>query len=841
MPSTALRRDEAAARAALLSEVRYDVDLDLSGGPETFASTTVARFRCAEPGAATFLELEASGVERVELNGRVVTEKARRADRIALEDLEADNEVVVVATMPYQHNGTGLHRFTDPVDGAPYLHTQFEPFDAHKVFACFDQPDLKAVTSLTVTAPGDWVCISNSVGLPEDRDDGSARWTFAPTLPLSTYLVALVAGPFEHVHDAHGRIELGLYCRRSLASYLDGDEMFTITKQGLDFFTERFGYPYPFGKYDQLFVPEFSAGAMENPGCITFSESYVFRSRVTEAARRSRANTTLHEMAHMWFGDLVTMRWWDDLWLNESFATYTAYLASAQATRFTDAWASFASGLKAWAYAQDQLPSTHPIAADMVDTDAVRVFFDGITYAKGASVLRQLVAWVGDDAFTQGLRAYFPRHEFGNASLADFLTALEESSGRDLSGWSQQWLETAGVNTLRAEAGVHGGRYSAVVVVQTATSEHPTLRAHRVGLGLYDRADGGELVLRDRVELDVDGPRTEVEQLAGARVPDLLLVNDGDLAYAKVRLDDRSVTTLESSLGAIADPVARAVCWSAVWDQMRDAELPARRFAGLVAEHAAGETDIGLLQTLLQQAAGAIHRFADPSVVGPLRATLARSARTAFEAAEPGSDAQLVWFRAFADAVDSEQDRAWLRGLLDTDVVVEGLAVDTDLRWHVLSALGAHGDASEADLAAEVERDPTDIGTRRAAGIRTLAPTSEAKEAAWRSLVEDDSLPLAMMRALAVGLSAPRQDAVLEPFVERYAETVAKVWATRSAEDALLLTTALYPSSIVAHQTVEAADAALAKDLPAPGARLVSESRDATLRALRARERDAAG
>ncbi len=844
MTPITLRRDEAVARAAVISEVRYDIELDLTVGAERFASTTVARFRCAEPGAATFMDLEAGEageVVRVELNGRIVTEKAWVEGRVALEDLETENEVVVVATLPYQRNGTGLHRFVDPVDEAPYLHTQFEPFDAHKVFACFDQPDLKAVTSLTVTAPGDWVCVSNSVGLPEDRDDGSARWTFAPTLPLSTYLIAVVAGPFEHVHDAHGPIELGLYCRRSLAAHLDADEMLTITKQGLDFFTERFGYPYPFGKYDQLFVPEFSAGAMENPGCITFSETYVFRSRVTEAARRSRANTTLHEMAHMWFGDLVTMRWWDDLWLNESFATYTAYLASAEATRFTDAWASFASGVKAWAYAQDQLPSTHPIAADMVDTDAVRVFFDGITYAKGASVLRQLAAWVGDQAFTQGLRAYFPRHEFGNASLADFLSALEEASGRDLSGWSEQWLETAGVNTLRTETAVAGDEYSSVVVVQTAASQHPTLRAHRLALGLYDRGEDGAVTLRERIELDVDGPRTEVPQLTGARVADLLLVNDGDLAYAKVRLDDRSVATLEASLGAVADPLARAICWGAVWDGVRDAELPARRFAGLVAQHAAAETDIGLLQTLLSQSASAIDRFADPSGREALRATLSRGARAALEAAEPGGDAQLVWGRAFADAADSTEDLTLLRALLDTDVVIEGLAVDTDVRWHLLTALAAHGDVTEADLAAELERDPTDIGARRAAAARAIAPTAEAKEAAWRSLVEDDSLPLATMRALAVGLSAPRQDEVLAPFVERYAETIAKVWSTRSAEDALLLTTALYPSSVVGHVVIEAADAALARDLPAPGARLVAESRDSTLRALRARERDAAG
>jgi aminopeptidase N len=396
---------------------------------------------------------------------------------------------------------------------------------------------------------------------------------------LSTYLTALIAGPYHVARDHHGEIDLGLYCRQSLAQFLDTDEMFQITKQGLDFFTEQFAYPYAFGKYDQLFVPEFNAGAMENPGCVTFSESYIFRSKVTDSARRSRANTTLHEMAHMWFGDLVTMRWWDDLWLNESFATYTAYLAAAEATRFTDSWASFASGIKAWAYSQDQLPSTHPIAADMVDTDSVRVFFDGITYAKGASVLRQLVAWVGTEAFTNGLRDYFPSHEFGNATLADFLGALERGSGRDLGDWSKEWLETAGVNTLSVEIAEEAGTLTSVAVRQEAATAYPTLRAHRVALGLYDKTPEG-VVRRERVELDVTGARTEVPALAGVRAPDLLLVNDDDLAYAKVRLDPRSTDTLQEALGRVTDPLARAICWGATWDMTRDAELAASRFVG---------------------------------------------------------------------------------------------------------------------------------------------------------------------------------------------------------------------------------------------------------------------
>ena len=839
MPQTPLTRDEARVRARLVSDVGYDVALDLTGDGPTFASTTTIRFRCAEPGAATFLDFEVETVEQVQLNGAAVADEAVAAGRIALADLADHNEVVVVARCLYRRDGTGLHRFSDPVDESVYLHTQFEPFDAHKVFPCFDQPDLKGPFALTVTAPSDWEVVSNNAGTAEQY--GEARtWTFAPTLPLPTYLTAVVAGPFHVERGRHGAIELGLYCRRSLAEHLDTDEMFTITRQGLDFFTETFAYPYPFGKYDQLFVPEFSAGAMENPGCITFSESYVFRSKVTEAARRSRANTTLHEMAHMWFGDLVTMRWWDDLWLNESFATYTAYLAASEATRFTDSWASFATGMKSWAAAQDQLPSTHPISADMVDTDAIRVFFDGITYAKGASVLKQLVAWVGRDAFVSGLRGYFPRHEFGNAELSDFLAALEEGSGRDLGDWSKQWLETAGINTLRVDLTLDGDTLGTVAVLQESPAEYPTLRAHRVALGLYDLGANG-LERRRRVELDIAGARTEVPELAGEPMPALLLVNDDDLAYAKIRLDPASLDTLGAHLGQVADPLARALCWGATWDMTRDAEMPARRFVALVAQHAAAETDVGLLQTLQRQAEAAVDRYADPSQRSELRALLAEESRGALETAEPGGDAQLLWVRGYAATADRPEDLAVLQALLDGSQTFPGLAVDTDLRWHLLTALAEAGVADEEAIAAEERRDPTDIGVRRAMSARAARPTAEAKDLAWETLLEDHSLPLANVRALIDGLFRPGQDDLLRPYAQRYPDAVGQIWAQRDAEEALELTEGLYPSTLVDQETVALADRALARDnVPDPGKRMIAEARDATLRALRARAADTA-
>ena len=840
-----LYRDEAQERARLLSDVRYDVHLDLTQPSEaTFASTVTARFACRTPGAATFIDLDAAGVREASLNGVAIDPSTFTGVRLPLQDLAADNELVVVADCRYQHTGVGLHRFTDPVDEQVYLYTQFEPFDAHRVFACFDQPDLKAPFTLSVDAPAHWVVVSNGpVRRRPERDEGG-RWLFATTEPVSTYITALVAGPFHEVRKPFGDIDLGVYCRRSLAEHLDSEEIFQITQQGFDFFAAAFAYPYPFGtghngirKYDQMFVPEFNAGAMENAACVTFSESYVFRSKVTEANRRRRAETILHEMAHMWFGDLVTMRWWDDLWLNESFATYMAYRALVSATRFTDAWSDFAADLKAWAYNQDQLPSTHPIVADMVDTDSVRTNFDGITYAKGASVLRQLVAWVGEESFLRGLRAYFRRHEYGNAELSDFLTALEEASGRDLRDWSQQWLQTAGVTTLRPQVAVDGDRYASVAVLQEAPPGYPTLRDHRVGLGLYDLSSDG-LRRRRSVELDIGGASTRVTALDGEPVADLLLVNDGDLAYAKVRLDERSVETLMTSLGRLTDPLARALCWGGAWDMTRDAELAARRWVQLVAEHADAESDVGILTNLLHRAEAAIDRYGDPDNRVPARTLLAQRARKALDGAAPGSDEQLVWARAFATAAQTPEQLGEVAGLLDGSVSVAGLAIDTDLRWHLLTALAAAGEVSEDEIAAELRRDPTDLGARRAAAARAARPSVDAKQEAWRALLEDRRLPLATMRAIVAGFAQPGQEELLAMFAERYPDALTDIWAQRSPEEALLLTGGLFPVP-VSTDSIAVADRALAlAGLPAPGKRIVSESRDATQRALRARAVD---
>ncbi len=832
--SDKLTRDEAGERARLLSGVAYDVDLDLTATAGEFPSRTVVRFRCSAPGSSTFVDLDAVTLRSAELNGVALPSGAFQGARLALADLAEDNVLVVEADCGYSSAGVGLHRFTDPVDGRVYCHTQFEPFDAHRVYACFDQPDLKAPFTLTVRTPAGWDAISNGAAVDRPAGDGG-RWRFATTPPIPTYIAALVTGPFHAVRDHHRGVDLGVFCRQSLAGHLDADEILEITRQGLDFFTEQFAYDYPFGKYDQLLVPEFSAGAMENPGCVTFNERHLFRSKVTEAVRLDRAGTILHEMAHMWFGDLVTMRWWDDLWLNESFATYAATLALAEATRFTDAWVSFAYEIKAEAYREDQLPTTHPISSDSADTDDVLTNFDGITYEKGASVLKQLVAWVGPDAFRDGLRDYFRRHEFGSAELGDFLAALERSSGRRLRGWSDEWLQAPGVATFRADLAVEDGRYAGVALVQEAPQAHPTLRAHRMAVGLYDLRDGA-LTRRRRVERDADGSRTDVPELVGEPVADLLLPNDDDLTYAKIRFDERSLGTVTDHLGRITEPLARAMCWGALWDMTRDAELPARRWVRLVGDHAAAESDVGVLQALLAQTAAAVDLYADPGARAELRAGLAALAGDELDRSSPGSDQQLVWARCLASASD---DAAFAGGLLDGAVGVEGLAVDTDLRWFLLLRLAAAGESEEGAVAAELERDPTDIGARRAAAVRAARPLPAAKAEAWARVLDDPALPLATRRAILGGFWRAGQDDVLDPYARDWADAVARVWAERGTEEALTLTGDLYPRPVVSDAVVAAADLALAAaDLPAPGRRKIVELRDDTLRALRARDAD---
>ncbi|AWK08690.1 aminopeptidase N [Streptomyces spongiicola] len=854
MPGTNLTREEAQARARLITVDSYEIDLDLTGAQEggTYRSATTVRFDSAEHGAETFIDLVAPAVHEVVLNGRPQDVAAVfRDSRIALRHLhEGPNELTVVADCAYTNTGEGLHRFVDPVDRQAYLYTQFEVPDARRVFANFEQPDLKATFRFTVRAPEGWSVVSNSP-TPEPRDN---VWHFEPTPRISTYITALIVGPYHSVHSSYEKdgqsVPLGIYCRPSLAEFLDADAIFEVTRQGFDWFQEKFDYAYPFAKYDQLFVPEFNAGAMENAGAVTIRDQYVFRSKVTDAAYETRAETILHELAHMWFGDLVTMEWWNDLWLNESFATYTSVACQAHApgSKWPHAWTTFANSMKTWAYRQDQLPSTHPIMAEIGDLDDVLVNFDGITYAKGASVLKQLVAYVGTDEFFRGVQAYFKRHAFGNTRLTDLLTALEETSGRDLKTWSGAWLETAGINVLRPVVDTDAaGTITSFAVKQEAPAlpagakGEPVLRPHRIAIGAYDLDGAGRLVRTHRVELDVDGEFTAVPELVGKPRPAVVLLNDDDLTYTKVRLDEESLRTVTEHLGDFTDSLPRALCWASAWDMTRDGELPARDYLSLVLSGIGRESDIGVVQSLHRQVKLALDLYAAPQwrETGLTRWTDATLAH--LRAADPGSDHQLAWARAFAATARTPQQLDLLQALLEDRDSVEGLAVDTELRWAFVERLAATGVYDEEEIAAELERDRTAAGERHAATARAARPTPEAKAEAWESVVGSGELPNAVQEAVIGGFVQTDQRELLAPYTEKYFAAVKGVWESRSHEIAQQIAVGLYPALQVSGQTLDATDGWL--DSAGPNAalrRLVLESRAGVERALKARAADAA-
>jgi len=850
MSSENLTRDEARSRASFLSTDSYDIRLDLTTDERTFLTETTLRFSSSEA-RPTFVDLIAQSVEEIELNGELLPDPASRFDgaRVQLPALaEGENTLRILATGRYMNTGEGLHRFVDPVDEEVYLYTQFEVSDARRMFACFEQPDLKATFALTVTAPQHWRIISNAPtpapSAAENGREGVATWAFDPTERISTYLVALIAGNYQggtgEVTTRDGRtIPMGVFARASLAEHVDAQNVIDVTRAGIDFYEEAFDQDFPFRKYDQVFVPEYNMGAMENPGAVTYVEAYVFRSEVSDAVRERRDLTILHELAHMWFGDLVTMRWWDDLWLNESFAEYASTLASAEATRWTDSWTTFALSEKGWAYQQDQLPSTHPVVADMVDFEAVETNFDGITYAKGASVLRQLVAYVGREEFFAGVRAYFATHAWGNTELKDLLVELEATSGRDLSSWAELWLQRAGVNTLHPviERDAEGA-VTRFAITQTAPVEHPTLRPHRLQVGGFSLQEG-RLVRSESVELDIDGELTEVPQLTGKRA-DLWLLNDGDLAYAKVRLDEYSLAVAMEHLRDLDDSLARTLLWSAAWDMVRDGELPSRRFQQLVLANLTGEDSSSVVRTLLQQL---------ETVAGPYAAVDQRAQRTEHaasavwqlaEQAEAGSDAQLQLLETFARLARTEEHRHALEGLLGGTITLPGRTIDTDLRWKLVISLAVLGGIDAAGIDEQLASDDTQSGRKHALTARAALPTEVSKAKAWRRTMEKDTLANESVTAVIQGFRRVVDEELLTPYRQRYFDVISQVWAERSNEIATRLVGGYFPHSYGGQGVLDSADAWLAEAEEAPFGlrRIIIEGRDTVARQERVRSAD---
>ncbi len=844
-----ITRHETSHRADLLTVRSYSVELDLTCGEKIFRSTSVISFDCAEPGAATYADLVAEGIHEITLNGdRVDPETAYADGRIALAGLARTNELRVVADCAYTADSKGMHRAVDSADGKVYCYTNSEPADARRVYANFEQPDLKAAFTFHVIAPAHWAVLSNqptpepeAVGTGE-TDSGKAVWRFPPTPRISTYLTVVVAGEYHLESGSHTTpsgqvIPLGVACRQSLADYLEAADMFTVTGQGLDFFTQLFQSDLPFAKYDQVFVPEFSAGAMENPGCVTFSERLLFRSKVTDMMYELRAMVVLHEMAHMWFGDLVTMKWWDDLWLNESFADFSAALAGAEGTRFTDAWTTFSGSRKTWGYMQDQLPTTHPIAADVPTLSEAIANFDGISYAKGASVLKQLAAYVGRDNFFAGIRSYFAEYGHGNATLASLLAALETSSGLSLGDWSKAWLQTAGPNTLRSQFAVgDDGRFTEFAVLQEATPEHPTLRPHRIAIGLYNMAADGALVRTHQVGVNVTGARTEVLDLVGFAQPDLILLNDDDLGYAIVRFDDRSLATLTESIGAFRDSLARTVSWSAVLDMVQRAELSVPAFVKILIGGMSKEPAVSVLQILHMTTARLMAVTADPRWLPVGKEQLATVAVELLAAAEPGSDHQLAWMQLLGWTAVTPAQLDFIAGLLAGNVVVPGLAVDTELRWSLLRRLATMGRADDADIDAELALDPTDAGRRHAAAARAAIPDAEHKAAAWQLMTQSQELGHEGVDQAAAGFGQPEHAELLAPYVDLYFEVLPDIWTSRGDHLKRLLGLGLFPYWAASPVLLQRIDDFLAAEPRDPSmVRLLVERRDAVDRALRSR------
>ena len=844
MPGDNLTRVEAQERKSILETESYQVALDLTTGDEVFRSTSTVTFT-ATAGSSSFLDAITRTVHSVELNGEQL-DPAVVADgtRIQLPNLAEHNVVTVVADHEYTNTGEGLHRFVDPVDGEVYLYSQFEVPDSRRVFAVFEQPDLKATFQFTVTAPQDWVVVSNYPVASRTDDGATATTVFEPTGPVSSYITAVIAGPYESVHSelvgSSGRtIPLGIYARASLFQYLDADYIFDITRKGFVYYEEQFGVAYPFAKYDQLFVPEFNAGAMENAGAVTFTETYVFRSKVTDAIKERRVVTILHELAHMWFGDLVTMKWWNDLWLNESFAEWASTIATAEATEWTEAWTTFQAMEKSWAYKQDQLPSTHPVVATINDLEDVQVNFDGITYAKGGSVLKQLVAWVGREEFFAGVSAYFQKHAWGNTELNDLLTELETTSGRDLSSWSSAWLETAGVNTLRPDVAVEtDGTITSFAVLQSAHPDYPTIRPHRMAIGFYDLKDGA-LTRTHRHELDVDGERTDVPELVGRSRPDLILLNDDDLAYAKIRLDEASLAVAIEHLAAIENPLARALVWGAAWDATRDAETPARDYVRLVLNNIATETESTTIRTTLMQLAAVARHYVDPATRAATIEEVADTLWQLAQSAEAGSDAQFQFVQYFANLAATPAHGEVLAGLRDGSITLPGLEVDTDLDWLLLEGLALVGGATGDDIDAALTKDTTSNGQQAAARARAALPDAASKRATFDHLMGDDSVPNVIVRMTSLGWQHANDPSAFEEIVEPYFAALTGIWNDRSYKIAEYLVLGLYPAALANQTLVEATRAWLDANPGIPALRrLVTENLAGVERAIAAQERD---
>ncbi|OTA29706.1 aminopeptidase N [Alloscardovia macacae] len=853
MPGANLTRVEAQERAGVVSNVHYAVHLDVNQGDTDFRSISTITFDARE-GASTFVDLIANTVTSIELNGEKLDPATAFVDhRIELSGLKAQNTLTVDALAQYSHTGEGMHRSLDPTDGNVYLYTQFEVPDARRVYAVFDQPDIKATFDFTVDAPENWEVISiMPANEPEALGDGSGskRWTYPTTPKMSSYLTAIVAGPYASWHTTHtlsdGRVvPMAIYSRQALKDAMakDVDYLFDVTKKGMDFYDETWGVPYPYAKYDQLFVPEYNAGAMENIGTVTIRDSYIFESKVTDALFERRDVTVLHELAHMWFGDLVTMKWWNDLWLNESFAEFTSTLATAETTQWHDAWATFASGEKSWGQAQDEMPTTHPIVAEIKDLHDTEINFDGITYAKGASVLKQLVAYVGRKEFFAGIHNYLEKHQYSNATLTDLLAELEATSGRDLKNWSKQWLENAGINTITSSVrAAEDGTIEEMVLTQTASSDYPVLRDHRLAVAFYDVNEATGLVeMTERFDLDVTGEKTVVEAVAGKKRPAFIMVNEDDLTYTKLRFDAESLEFARQNLYRFSSALTRAVVWLSLWDMTRDAEFPAVDFVETSLKALGTEKESTTFRYALAQVATATGHYAPAARRASLKVEVAEELFRLAQAAEAGSDEQFQLVTAYLNNGSDPEFAERAAGLLSGSLVFDGLEIDNNFRWTILIAQAAAGVIGVSEIDAELAARDTTENRQFAVMAKAAIPTAEAKAWAWEQALHNDELTNSQLENVAGGFSMNSDPELYAPYVDKYAEVIDWIWENKTfhMSEALMSGTArgtgLYPSYADPARLVEVGEAWMASHASADAAlrRMVNENLDSSKRVLR--------
>ena len=826
-----LSRESALTRSKQVHHISYELEFDLTHGKEQFTGSSVIRFDLKPKAKDTqknlLIDFEGGSISQLTINHQPVA-----ADRIEtyfdghhldipLAELKAsDNEIEVHFSHPYSHEGQGLHRFTDPEDQNVYLFSDFEPYHAHLMFPCFDQPDLKAQYNLQVKAPQSWQVISNTLQLQVQKNGDHQVWKFKKTPAISTYVFALHAGPYATwSRDASG-IPLRLFARKSLAKYVDHSEWLTITEQGLDYFSIQFGMPYPFQKYDQIIVPEFNAGAMENVAAVTFSENFIYRTAVTENRRRSRADTILHEMAHMWFGDLVTMKWWNGLWLNESFASYMSTKAVDSATDFKGAWPAFFTGMKQWAYWEDQLITSHPIEVPIPSTEHADSIFDGITYGKGAATLKQLNYYIGDDDFREGLQRYFLKYAYKNTSINDFFEIQQEASGLDLMRWQKLWLQTPGVNTLRAQWSCEQDPETEESIIKDFSllqggSPQTPLRPHRTTVGLYYLSSNKKKhhptspILEPKISLDTHYSEAShyVDEAKGKPCPDLVFPNLNDHDYVKVELDPISIKTVLNSIDQITDPLTRQMIWQSLWEMVIDGQLSAADLAQTLLKYIPKEKDTLILSNQLR-------RLSDPSIRAPsllkyipepdsllFRAEIEKLALHEFKAAAPGSDHQLIWFQTFLNNSAQEESIRYLLDLLHGKIKLSKFKIDTERRWRILEALARQGVAGIEELIEkELKADPTDMGQKAAISAEVQIPRQEIKEKWIKELSQfpNPNYSFAKLRVASSQFRVLNQPTSIYPSEDLFFSTLEKLLEIKTVESdqyAAMFARGLYPAT----------------------------------------------